>query len=589
MSTSEPHSQRPVSWSGTVLKRQLLAVGVASAVLAAVVVVLYLQNRKYEKGLREQQGQHRIDVAAEFVSRQIGAVRSDLLYLAEQQALRRFLTGREEARAAIENEYSRFVRRKAIYDQIRCLDTSGKETVRVNFRNGRPQVVSGPDLQHKEERYYFRKALALKRGEVFVSDFDLNVEHGAIEHPLKPVIRFATPVFDEAGRKRGILILNYLGSQLLARVNEVSLPGSTLLLNSDGEYLRGLRPDDAWGWLLGHQRSFAHQFPDAWRRLRRNADEEIHNQEGLFVVRRIALSEHRPAGAPASENETGPPPDADRGTSLILVSYLPADEVYAASGKLLWQLLLMAAGAMLPVAILSRYWAHNVAIRKDQERRIAESEARLRALSTELLAAQEAERRSISREIHDELGQQVTAITLDLQLATRQHDSERGKSLLLRAIGETEQLLKSLHQIASQLRPAVLDDLGFREAIQSCVSEFRQRTGIAVDADLRFGARSVPSRIGENAYRVVQEALTNVAKHAGVDRVRLSVQAESDTLCISVTDDGAGFDPDRTGVSRLGILGMRERAELLGGEFRLESAPGRGTRLSVTFPLAGAS
>ena len=111
-------------------------------------------------------------------------------------------------------------------------------------------------LQAKADRYYYRDAMELKPGEVFVSDFDLNVEHGQIERPLEPVLRLLTPVVDETRAMRGLLALNYSGDHLLRRLNELSLPGSTLLTNSAGEYIHGPKPDDAWGGCLGTPRTF---------------------------------------------------------------------------------------------------------------------------------------------------------------------------------------------------------------------------------------------------------------------------------------------------------------------------------------------
>ena len=558
---------------------------VAAVLLGGVVLALFLQNRKNEKRLREQQGHHRIQVAVEFVSREVAAVRSDLLYLAEQGSLREFLSGTSDGkREDIEREYSAFISRKGIYDQIRCLDTSGKEILRVNYRDGHPRVVRAGDLQNKADRYYFRQSLQLKRGEVFVSDFDLNVERQAIERPLKPVVRFVTPVFAESGEKRGVLVMNYLGSHLLRRLSETSIPGMTLLVNSHGEYLRGPRANDAWGWLLHHTRTYAAQFPGEWKQTRHRASGQFLSNEGLFTFQHIVLSvSSLPKNSPDSVPEENR--SKHTGTSLLVVSYLPRDEVYSASRKLLGQLSLMAVGGMAFVVILTRYWARSATVREEQAKQIVKSESRLRTLSSQLLTAQEAERRSISRELHDKLGQQVTAISLDLQLAARQNDPDRAKTLQQRAIDEVEQLLSSLHDTATRLRPAVLDDLGLREAIESYVADFHQRTGIVVNATLNLGSIAIPSSIGENAFRIIQEALTNVAKYARVDEAHLSVKADSKFLQLEVRDDGAGFQPGESNTTQLGLLGIQERVDLLGGTFQLRTAPDDGTRIEVSLPL----
>ncbi len=570
------------------MKRQLLADTAAAVALGVVIALIYWLDRHYERDLREQQGRHRVNVGLEVISRETTAVFADLLYLAEQQVLMRYLSGEESARGEVEAEYERFADRKAIYDQIRYLDESGQEMIRVNFSGGRAQSVPHGELQRKDDRYYFQEALLLRRGEVFVSDFDLNVEHGAIERPLKPVVRFLTPVFDASGRRRGLLALNYLGSQLLTELDEIPLPGLTLLLKADGQYLLGPELGDAWGWMLGHERSFDQQFPQAWRAVKQRSEEEFLKSEGFFVTRTFDLSARSSANRltvidPA--RGTDAPQDVRRRMSVILVSYLPRQQVFAESSQLLWKLILTAAGAMLVVAVLAHYWAQAAVVRQQQTQRIADSETRLRQLSAQLLAAQETERRMISRELHDELGQLVTAISLDVQSAARQQNSERRQLLLDRAEQEIEQLLRNLHEFATRVRPAVLDDLGLLDAVESFCADFQHRTGIAVEAKMNFQPHLIPRSVGENVYRILQEALTNVAKHAKTNRVSVNIEADQERLRMHVRDDGQGFDVEQPGNSRLGLLGMRERVELLAGDFRLTSVPGEGTQIVVDLPL----
>ena len=224
-----------------------------------------------------------------------------------------------------------------------------------------------------------------------------------------------------------------------------------------------------------------------------------------------------------------------------------------------------------------------------QNDQIATSEERLRELSSRLLRIQEEERRAISREIHDELGQQATAINLDLKMAHRNIKSEQAGPNLERAIRENEQLLQTLHAFASRVRPAVLDDLGLRDALESHVWEFQERTHIDVDADLSFDSAEIPDEIADNAYRLVQESLTNVAKHAEASRVRVSLSIEkSDSsrhLYISIRDDGRGYDAIEYNGHRLGLVGMQERVDLLSGELRMKSNVDEGTNIEITLPF----
>ncbi len=244
------------------------------------------------------------------------------------------------------------------------------------------------------------------------------------------------------------------------------------------------------------------------------------------------------------------------------------------------------AGTLALVSILALYWARSGAIRQHQELQLAESESRLRRLSSRLLTAQETERRNLSRTLHDELGQLITAIRLDLRSAAKADLAPSTRSLLARAIDETDQLLQSLHVIASEVRPSVLDDLGLPEAMESFVSEYERRTGIQVRCRWQFGKQRIPPTIGENVYRIFQEALANVAAHAKTNDVAVEVEIQDRALHMQIRDHGVGFQPERaTESSRLGILGMRERVELLHGQFTLTSKPGEGTTVRVTIPL----
>ncbi len=250
------------------------------------------------------------------------------------------------------------------------------------------------------------------------------------------------------------------------------------------------------------------------------------------------------------------------------------------------QLLLMYVGVMGVVAVLSLYWARSGEIRRYHEQRIVESESRLRQLSSLLLAAQETERRTLSRDLHDELGQQVTAISLDLRSLAKEKGDVRCSPLLQRAIEETDQLLRSLHEIATRLRPSVLDDLGLHDAVDSFLSEYQKRTGVSVASQLHFHHDNIPPAVGENAYRILQEALANVAKHAQIDEADVTMETDKDVLRMTVRDLGVGFGPEEQAeTTRLGILGMRERVELLNGQFDLESTPGGGTQIRVSIPL----
>ncbi len=575
-----PNAGREKPDRGLVLKRQLAACTAFLVLLAIVVGTLYWQDRRREWTLRSEQAKHRLDTAFTLVTRELERVRADILFLADQQAVRHFAAGQVKEKAAIEAEYVDFLRRKTTYDQIRLLDLQGREAIRVNFDDLHPVAVPASELQDKSDRYYFRDALSLAAGEVAVSDFDLNLEHGQVEQPLKPVIRFTTPIVDDQSHTRAILVLNYLGSQLLSELVNPSLPGATILLRHDGHYLRGLHQEDAWGWLLGHDRTFARQFPAEWARIDDLTDCAL-TSNGAFAARRIWLAQPTAADGDHHESTTNR-------ESIVLVSYVPRSQVFVASGELLQRLLLVAGCIFVPLVVFTRFWATAVASREIQGRRIAQSEERLRELSARLLRIQEDERRAISREIHDELGQQVTAINLDLKLADRNLETGKARPHLERAIGENAELLKSLHAFATRVRPAVLDDLGLFDAIESHMWEFQERTRIDVDVDLSARLGELPDDVADHVYRLLQESLNNVAKHADARRVSVRLafdETAAGNLRLVVSDDGRGYDNGEAKKDRLGLVGMQERVDLLGGTLQLDSSIDVGTRVEIVLPL----
>ena len=566
---------RPLSPFSPAVLCRLLAVFLPAALLTGgVVLALYYQDRANEVTLHERAGNDLVDLHADIITREVETVESDILFLAEQAVLRRYLAGDPSSARELQDEYLRFCRQRGVFDQLRYIDADGRERVRVNFNDGRPAVVPEEELQPKADRYYFVEAMRLKRGEVFVSPFDLNVEHGEIESPIKPTIRFATPVFDDKGDKRGVLVLNYLGAALLDKLSEVSpaFPGAALLLNGKGYYLHGAAPEDEWGFMLGRDRTFGADHPAAWARFSGAERGQFRIADGLFTYRIL--------GPHGTTTDIGA-----RDATLIVVSHALPATLEAKSIQLLRRFLLLYGVVLLVLLPLAWYLALVGSLRRAQQRQLRESEARLRALSSQLISSQEMERRGIARDLHDELGQIVTAVTLDLQRAGQTPDAAKKDELVGRALSGASCLLDRIQEISARVRPSMLDDLGLKDAVQSLVSEFERRTGVVAKGELHFAQERVPATVSENVYRVLQEALTNVSRHARASEVCVGLNVAADRLVLTVDDAGVGFDPETVDTKRLGILGMRERAELLGGTFTLKAEPGKGTQIRVVIPL----
>ncbi len=196
---------------------------------------------------------------------------SDLLFLSKQNELF-MLESNQDARPLIQREYLIMVKSKLIYDQIRFIDMSGTEQVRINFNNGKPAAVPSALLQEKQQRYYFKQAIGLQRGEVYLSLLDLNMEHGKIETPAKPMLRFATPCFDRQGNKLGIVVINYLAENLLLRLKAIGTNqlSHSFLLDPNGYWLLGPDENVEWGFMYEDRKdkTFGNMYPIAWNALK---------------------------------------------------------------------------------------------------------------------------------------------------------------------------------------------------------------------------------------------------------------------------------------------------------------------------------
>ena len=214
---------------------------------------------------------------------------TDLRILANGPTLHRYLDQRDPGLLKnLEFEFLNFATHKKRYDQVRILDGSGMEIVRINhYPDGRSEIISKDQLQPKGDRYYFTETINLAPGQIFISPLDLNIEHGAIEQPLKPMIRFGAPIFDQHGQKGGIIILNYLAQQLIDALKTVSqgLLGEFLLLNNEGYWLVGVDPGQEWGFMYPERkdRTLARQFPEAWQRITATASGQFEAPQGLFT------------------------------------------------------------------------------------------------------------------------------------------------------------------------------------------------------------------------------------------------------------------------------------------------------------------
>jgi signal transduction histidine kinase len=226
---------------------------------------------------------------------------------------------------------------------------------------------------------------------------------------------------------------------------------------------------------------------------------------------------------------------------------------------------------------------------KRAEETIRKSRERLRNLSQRLQSLLEEERTRISREIHDELGQALTAMKLDLSLIRRSLVSD-GLAEQSEKVHEIERtvtrIIRTVRKISTEMRPGILDELGVAAAIEWMAKDFQNRTGIGCKVTIQAMDRISDTVRATTIFRIVQEALTNIMRHAAASQVNVSLEKKDDSLIVEVRDNGIGIMEGRIIDSKsLGLIGIRERVLLLGGKAEISGKPGEGTLVKVILPI----
>jgi len=224
------------------------------------------------------------------IHHEFASIIADLFFLNEHHEMHRLIDNKPDARGDLEEDWVSFSKQRGDYDHIRFITKSGQEDVRGNYHNGKPYTVDSKDLQNKSGRYYFAATLQLGKNEIYISPFDLNIEQGKIEAPIKPMIRFGTPFFNNRGEKQGIVLLNYLGSNLISHLRdlEINIPTpQPMLINSDGFWLYAGEPELEWGIMYGNDNTFDKTYPDVWAKMQQQEQGQYVTDQGLLTSPRF--------------------------------------------------------------------------------------------------------------------------------------------------------------------------------------------------------------------------------------------------------------------------------------------------------------
>lgn len=377
------------SWLG--LRRVSMIFISLAALVIITTVSIYAVNtgRKIENVFINERNHSQL--LAQIISDEFELVVSDLMILSESENLQALLASEDTLyKEALSQDFLSFATRKGLYDQIRYLDETGIEIMRVNFNDGKPSIVPENQLQDKGGRYYFQDTFQLDVGEVFVSPLDLNIEHGEIEQPQKPMIRFSTPVFDNIGQKQGIVILNYFGAKLIQRLEleEPNILGQVMLLNSDGYWLKGSTPEDEWGFMYPDRNEliFGNTYPDAWQPISAAESGQFQNKSGLFTFNTI----HPLLEAWKSSTGSGgafEPSEAQLESSEFywkVVLHVPLDTLNTITRENVEGLVILDIVLIITIATGAWITSRNVDKRKQVEEVLVENEGRLKTIMDSL-------------------------------------------------------------------------------------------------------------------------------------------------------------------------------------------------------------
>jgi len=370
-----------------------------AVILAVLLYSFYLHDIRFDRKVAQLKERSVIAFQQEYLDDAFDDIVSDLMVVAGLRELGAVFSGDSDAVDALTQDFLLFSRRKEGYLQIRLIDETGKELVRVDRQGFVSRAVPEKELQNKAQRYYFKQGMALSAGRVYFSPIDLNIEHGKVEEPYQPVLRAVTPVYDSKAEKRGIVVLNYSAHAFIDHFKEhhQASGGNLMLLNSDGYWLLGGREGDDFTFAVKGKeaRSFASDFSEAWQSIKWanlgqfvtdkglfTFDSINPNMENLYQYRAIRGEDYLVAvsGRKAGHVRDQYVATGENANYLNLVSYVPAG-VYNAYGDMLFNRLLFVYAIMLLILAIG-LWAYGaIKIRRRYvEASLADSERRFHAM-----------------------------------------------------------------------------------------------------------------------------------------------------------------------------------------------------------------
>ncbi len=620
-------------------------------ILSGIIVMLFnIQSKDFLERLKHEEKVN-LKQQQSLVTSSLHSIVSDLLFLSNQNELQQLINNGDDDNSAvykewIAKEYLVLSREKHIYDQIRFLDETGMEVVRVNFNNGNPAIVKPEKLQSKGNRYYFTDAFALGPNKIFVSPLDLNVEKGKIEQPLKPMIRFAIPVFDNKNQKRGIILLNYLADNLIDSLKMASKTsrGSIMLVNSDSYWLCSPEIEDEWGFMMKDrkEKKFSNIYSPAWSKILPSQATQILDKNGLFTSATVYPLRDSLRG---NVNDTLVLNESDISSNYFwkVISHIPQTALVDGTAKHSGNAFILAALlfilASFPSWIIAKFVVKRNMHTIRQQQRADKLEALVKARTLELDAANKdlkaanilAEKAQLAAEgsnkaksdflmnMGHELRTPLNGAIAAAELISMVASDEELEELQTIIKNSGYSLLKTIEQILEYTKSKdgdlKLEDLPFRldKALTKISREFFYKgQNIGIKNTIKITSENIPNKLIGDEDRIIEildHLLLNAAKfttnppESALAIAALETSKDSTVLQFSLTDNGIGiaqenfesifepFSQADTSSSReydgvgVGLSICRQFVEIMGGAISVESEPGSGSTFIFTLHL----
>jgi len=539
----------PTISPGPILGRALLIFAPVAILAVLVFYLLYATQMSAAQRVIASAQKQLVEVGYTTLVNTLAAIGNDAAFVSDEPLLQRWLGSGNPADAEILREqFLSFASHRALYDQVRFIGLDGREALRVNWNAGTPVMVPPAELQDKSDQYYVRQGLKLEPDEVFFSAFDLNVEAGAIEQPIKPTIRVAAPVFDRAGRKHGIVVLNYLGQRALDRVRSLSARGlrEAWLIDARGHWLLGPSAEDEWGFMYPQRanRTFAQAYPEAWEQIgKASGTGQLQAQGDLFTYAAIDL----PDGAVTGSSVLSPAASAP---NWFLVSRAPASAYSRTDLKLARDYLAALAAVLLLLAGIAWFVAHHGERRRMAERlvldlnqRLARDNATLQGLNREL----EGFSYSVSHDLRAPL-RSIDGFSKALLEDYADTLDETGRDYLMRvrrAAQRMGNLIDDLLKLARVSRADLHTDLVDLSLVARRIcADLKQRdpqrkVAIEIASDLQV--RGDPRLLQIALENLLENAWKFTSKQASAE-IEFGQTIRDGEKLFFVRDNGAGFD-----------------------------------------------